>query len=161
MSEQPLSGKETAGVVAGSLLTSGRFRLFAASVLFIGWIAYLGYAATMKSRDPIVSHIQAAVAATAVVAKVNSVDERGVKTISKLWGEGPEGEFEVINLADVRGFVGPGEYLLYLERYHGGWRIVGQQDSPGTHLSGVGKPLIYPWTDDVRKQAEKLKPTDK
>jgi hypothetical protein len=36
--------------------------------------------------------------------------------------------------------------------------VVGQQRSPGNDLAGVGKPLIYPWNDDVRKQAEKLRP---
>ena len=30
--------------------------------------------------------------------------------------------------------------------------------SPGNDLSSVSAPLIYPWSDDVRKQAEALKP---
>jgi hypothetical protein len=158
MSEN-LSGKEKAAVAVGAMATSGRVRLFLAATLFICWIAYLGYAAAMKSRAPIVSHIQASAASAAVVAEVNSLDAKP-KVTEKLWGDMPEGEIEVLNLSEARGFVGPGKYLLYLERRHAMWLIVGQQRSPGNDLSGVGKPLIYPWSDDVRVQAEKLKPAD-
>ncbi|VTT97527.1 unnamed protein product [Gemmataceae bacterium] len=135
-----------------------RWRLILAALAFAGWVSYLGYAAAVKSRDPIVSHAQASAAHAAVVADVAGPDEPvEVKEQGKLWGDGPGGKVEVVNLADARGYAGPGKYLLYLERRHNSWLLVGQQRSPGTDLSGVGKPLVYPWTDDVRKQEEKLR----
>jgi len=134
---------------------SQRWRLILATVAFLGWITYLGYAAAMKSRDPIVSQAQASAATGAVIAEVTDPATRRV-VAEKLWGEGPTGDAEVLNLPDGKGFAGPGKYLLYLEKHHTAWYIVGQQRSPGNDLAGVGKPLVYPWTEDVRKQAEKF-----
>lgn len=137
---------------------SPRWRLILAVLAFASWITYLGFAAAAKSRAPIVSHIQASAAQAAVVADVANPDEPvEVAADGKLWGDAPTGKVEVVNLADARGFAGPGKYLLYLERRHTAWLVVGQQRSPGTDLSGVGKPLVYPWSDDVRKQEEKLR----
>jgi len=135
---------------------SQRWRLILAAAAFLGWIAYLGYAAATKSRAPIVSHIQAAVATGEVVVDVETLD-KPVIVAEKLAGDGPEGTVEVLNLSDAKGFAGPGKYLIYLERRHGGWFVVGQQRSPGNDLANVGQPLIYPWSDGVRKQAEKLR----
>lgn len=136
---------------------SPRLRLTLAAVAFVGWIAYLGYAVAMKSRAPVVSHAQAAAATTAVVAELGGTAEP-VAVVEKLWGEGPAaGPIEVLNLADSRGFTTQGKYLLYLVPRHGGWLVVGQQRSPGSDLSGVTPVLIYPWGEDVRKQAEKLR----
>ena len=68
----------------------------------------------------------------------------------------------MVNLAEARGFAGPGKYLLYLVPVHERWAAVGHQHSPGdtTKPESLG-PLIYPWSEDVRKQAEKLKPKPK
>ena len=90
-----------------------------------------------------------------MVAEVESPDKRDVKVVEKLWGNAPEGTAEVLNLPDARGFTQPGRYLLFLHPSGGAWAIVGHLRSPGT--SEGGTPLIYPWTDDVRKQAESLK----
>ncbi len=135
---------------------NSRWRLILASVLFVSWMAYLGYAAFTKSRAPIVSHIQAAVATAAVVAEMQDHGP-SAKVVEKLWGEAAEGNLEVQNLPQARGYTGPGQYLLYLTQRGGAWRITGQQRSPGSDLTGVGDPLIYPWSEDVRKQAEKLR----
>src|SRR5262245_3005812 len=136
---------------------SGRVRLAVAVVLFVGWLSWLGYAAMRKSPDPIVSHAQAAAAACAVVADVPGPGTTAT-VVEKLWGDSPDGAITVSNLADVHGYGEPGKYLLYLVPHGEGWRIVGQQRSPGNDLTGAGKPMVYPWTDDVRKQAEKLAP---
>jgi hypothetical protein len=176
----------TAGVTFGRLpwrsivggINSKRLRLIVALVLFVGWMAYLGYAALTKSRGPFVSHIQAAAASYAIVAEVDA-DKDGkpttrVKVVevlpSAVSAGGPAAgtECEVLNLQEVRGFEGRGQYLLLLvpdtfairnpadphdiPRYY----VVGQQRSPGNDLTGVGKPAIYRWNDDVRKQYEKL-----
>jgi hypothetical protein len=39
---------------------------------------------------------------------------------------------------------------------HPAFTLVGQQRSPGHDPGGVGKPLVYRWNDDVRKQFETL-----
>jgi hypothetical protein len=133
--------------------------LIIAAAAFFGWIAWLGFAALKKSHAPIVSHVQAAVATAAVVVELHDTGPKVViEEKGKLWGSIPPGEIEVANLPDARGFAGPGKYLLYLHAPRGMWLVVGQQRSPGNDLGGVGQPIIYPWSDDVRMQAERLHP---
>jgi hypothetical protein len=172
----------TAGVAFGRLL--GRsivrginfrsLRLIAAVVLFVGWMSYLGYAALTKSRSPIVSHAQAAAASLAIVAEVEAAQDgkpsMRAKVVESLTPNGPQPGTELLvsNLSEVRGFDGVGQYLLLLKpdspfaRDMGNpedlssYAVVGQQRSPGNDLMGVGKPAIYRWNDDVRKQYEKL-----
>jgi hypothetical protein len=148
--------------------------LFVAAVLFTGWMSYLGYAALTKSHAPTVSHIQFAAARDAVVGEVRS-DEDGkpaiqVKVVQWLFQsrQNPAGEVSVLNLSEVKGYDGPGQYLLLLQPEQTlpprplqapepvSYLVVGQQRSPGNDLGGVGKPLVYRWTDDVRKQFELL-----
>jgi hypothetical protein len=129
--------------------------LAAAAVAFLAWVGYLGYAKLTKSRDPIVSHVQAAAADAAVVGEVDATG--GVKVVGPLlWGKDVPATLTVPNLAEARGFAGPGQYLLLLTQKSGRWLVVGQQRSPGSDLAGVGSPLVYPWTADVRVQAEKF-----
>lgn len=175
MSDQPLSGGQKAGLFAGALLTSGRVRLLLAVVLFVGWLAWLGYAALRKSHDPIVSHAQAAAAQLGLVGEVKAGAEgkasQFVTVVEPLTEGSPAAGTEIFvrNLPEAT-FRGPGPYLLLLApdpslvfvRTDGprlpAFLVVGQQRSPGNDLAGVGPPLIYPWTDDVRKQAERLVP---
>jgi hypothetical protein len=144
---------------------SARLRLVLAGAAFLAWMGYLGYAAVTKSRAPIVSRIQASAASAAVVAEVSAAGDRpspAAVVAERLWGEGPTGTVEVVNLAEARGFAGPGKYLLYLVPAHEGWALVGAQHSPGDgHRAESQPPLIYPWGEDVREQAEKLKPRAK
>ena len=155
-----------------------RLRLSIALALFLGWMAYLGYAALTKSRSPVVSHIQAAAAPFGIVAEVNA-DPDGkptakVRIVEVLYSQPPGGtpaagsECEVKNLQDVRGFEGKGQYLLLLIPDPNSFRnptdpdtlskyyLVDQQRSPGSDVTGVGKPAIYHWNEDIRKQYEKL-----
>jgi hypothetical protein len=138
---------------------SPRIRLILAAVAFVAWLSWLGYAALTKSRAPIVSHAQSAAADGAVVAEVKELAPTAFVE-EKLWGDVPTaGRVEVMNLAEAKGFAGPGKYLLYLTRRGDRWAVVGPQRSPGSDLSNlVGPFLIYPWDDHVRKQAEALKP---
>lgn len=152
-------------------ITVKRVRLVIALLLFVGWISYLGYAALTKSRSPIVSHAQVAATSVAIVAEVVISQEDKpsihVKVIQSLTPSGPPPgtEVTVLNLPNTRGFDGPGEYLLLLQPefsfMHDAhelppYSVVSQQRSPGNDPSGVGKPAIYRWNDDVRKQAELL-----
>ena len=153
-----------------------RWRLILAAVLFLGWMGWLGYTALTKSHGPMVSHAQAAAATHPVVAKVmvgadNKPTDKAT-VVEALSGNGPATgtEITVVNLSGATGFEGEGDYLLLLVPTPV-WRgqpnpapalptfeIVGQQRSPGNDLTGVGKPLIYRWNEDVRRQYEKLHP---
>jgi hypothetical protein len=136
---------------------SPRIRLLLAAALFLGWIAYLGFAALTKSRAPLLSRVQAASADAAVVARWDGHGTRATVT-RHLWGIPLEGEIDVQNLPKARGFTTPGEYLLYVVSRHGTWEVVGPQRSPGMEPIGSGSPLIYPWTEDVQKQEGRLRP---
>jgi hypothetical protein len=91
-----------------------------------------------------------------------------VKVVERLTSDGPpEGsEIGVVNLANSSGYSGPGRYLLLLQKLpdgatvdrHPAYALIGQQRSPGADIADVGPPKIYPWSDDVRKQAAKLYP---
>jgi hypothetical protein len=154
---------------------SRRWRLILAATLFVGWLGYLGYAALTKNRGPVISHAQAAAATHPVVAEVEEIGPDGAptgraKVVEALSGDSPaQGTtLFVTNLSAAQGFDGPGQYLLLLvpdtrprfarpeDPVGAPFAVVGQQRSPGNDLYGVGKPLIYRWTDGVRKQYEKL-----
>jgi hypothetical protein len=144
-------------------MTGAKARLLAAALLFVGWLAYLGYAAVSKSRGPVVSRAQAAAAAVVVFAAIKGDNApAGTAAVTANLKDGPAvgTELDVVNLADASGWAGAGEYLLLLERTAAGdkFRVVGQQRSPGYELGGVGKPTIYRRSADVEAQAAKLLP---
>ncbi len=151
-----------------------RWRVILASVAFLGWLSYLGYAALTKNRGPVISRAQDAAARYAVVAEIKAGPDgkalSRVKVVEVLRAKdlAAGAEIVVTNMKDATSFAGEGQYLLLLNP-EPPWRgnpdegpprptytVVGQQRSPGNDLSGVGPPLIYSWTDDVRKQFEKL-----
>ena len=143
-----------------------RVRLIVAAALFFGWLAWLGVTALTKSRTPAVSHAQAAGADAAVVAELKA-DADGMPATAKvtevLTAGGPAaGAVVVENLPKAKGFAGDGKYLLLLSKTGSGYRLTGQQRSPGADLDGVGPPLIYSWNDttdaDLRKQVKALFP---
>jgi hypothetical protein len=136
--------------------------LVLAAAAFLGWMAYLGFAALAKSRAPVVSRAQAAAYRHAVVATVEADGDHPRKKVVVRESLSPGGpaagtEIEVENLPAATprgGYTGPGDYLLLLSEAP--FVVVGQQRSPGNDLAGVGPPLVYRWSDDVRKQFEKL-----
>jgi hypothetical protein len=139
-----------------------RWRLVLAAAAFLAWLSYLGYAALTKDRGPVVSRAQAAAARFAVVAAV--AEEGGkpravVKVSESLWPNSPAAgtEIEIENLpsaTDRGGYTGAGDYLLLLTDPP--FRIVGQQRSPGNDLAHTGPPLIYRWSDSLRRQFERI-----
>ena len=148
-------------------------RLFLAvsAVLFFGWLAWLSYAALNKSREPIVSRAQAALAPMPVRAKVE-VDSKGVPAalvtvIEPLQPHSPAKDAKILvsNLPSASGFTGAGEYLLLLvpDRLailpDGSfeYRLVGPRPS----ASDSEPVAIYPWSPDVAAQAKRLYPEKK
>jgi hypothetical protein len=123
---------------------SRRVWLFIAATLLIGWFSWLGYTALTKSREPIVSHAQAAAATAPVVATLTAGEEgkemrlirpgeiQGHSTAvlreqpdkpaflvtvkEPLTKNGPPAGtvIGVSNLTGCSGYSGPGDYLLLL-----------------------------------------------
>ena len=142
-------------------MSGAKLRLILAGLMFFGWLSYLGYAALSKSRAPVVSRAQAAGAQVALVASLSGDDGpvKAVMTEPVSDGGPPVGTpLDIVNLDNVDGWSGAGEYLLLLEKQGDRFRVVGQQRSPGYDIGGVGKAHIYRWSDDVRAQAKKLIP---
>jgi hypothetical protein len=92
-----------------------------------------------------------------------------VEVIESLRPDGPVAgtKIGVRNLPDSAGYTGPDDngYLLLLKKDddllidgHPSYVLVGQQRSPGADLEGVGPPMIYPWSEDVRRQVMRLFP---
>lgn len=143
-----------------------RVFLAVSAALLFGWLAWLSYTALTKSRDPIVSRAQAAVATTGVVAKVDA-DEKGapvakVTVVDSLGPGGPpkDAPLEVENMHLARGFTGAGEYLLLLPREphevrRGGLPVFLLVGSRGTGTES-DPPTIYRWTPDVAAQAKRM-----
>src|SRR4051812_19659199 len=97
---------------------AARVLLAVSAVLFFGWLAWLSYTALTKSRDPIVSRVQVAVAPVPVVANVEA-DDKGAPKVTVTVEESllpngpPKGTvLTVVNLPGARGFTEKGKYLL-------------------------------------------------
>ena len=143
----PAASQAQAGSAGtGPALLSGRVRLYVAAGLFVLWIAWLGYTALTKSRAPVVSRAQAAVATVPVRAKLPTGSKattaryqqhgapdaetlRGddnkpafvVTVVEQLTPNGPakDAQIGVGNIHRCGGFAGDGEYLLLLVRDDG------------------------------------------
>lgn len=144
-----------------------RFRLAVAAALFLAWIGWLAYAATGKSRGPVVSRAQAAAATYPLVGEVKAAPDGTPQARVRVVGAFPRPglppptentEIDVFGLPEAVGFEGDGPYLLLLAKDEASARfyLVGQQRSPGYELGNVGRPFVYRWSPDVQAQAEKL-----
>jgi hypothetical protein len=154
---------QTAGLVAAEALLNGPVLITAA--LLIGWFGWLSYTALTKSRDPIVSRAQAAVAPLPVVATVDADDKGVLKpdviVEESLRPDGPPAKTPLVveNLAGARGFKEKGKYLLLLTAdppafTADGRRIFRIVGSRGTG-SDSDPATIYPWSPDVEAQARR------
>ncbi len=151
-----------------------KLRLALTAMLFLAWLGWLGYAALNKNRGPVVSHAQAAATKFVVIAEVKARDDGKpspiVSVVEPLSPGAPAAGSEqyITNLPQSTGFTETGRYLLLLIpdadltmlRTDGPqtmpFVVVGQQRSPAYDLAGVGPPMIYPDSPEVRKQAEAL-----
>jgi len=143
-----------------------RLRLIVAALLFVSWLGWLGYAVSRKGTVQIVSRAQLAAATHLVIAEI-SVGPDGVPLTRALVKESQSGEkltgpIVVRNLAsamtplpianDSRKPVA-GDYLLPLVKLATGvYEIAGLPRSPGYEAQTPRSPVIYPWTEDVKKQ---------
>lgn len=151
-------------------MNGAKLRLIAAAALFLGWLAWLGYTAIAKNRGPVVSAVQVAAAAHAVIADVRSGNDGkpapDVNVTEPLLPNSPEAGKAIFiqNMAEVKGYEGPGEYLLLLAEnprpldmpLNGAnlpmRAIVGPQRSPGYETSPAANPVIYRNSPAIRAQ---------
>lgn len=136
---------------------------------FVGWIAWLAYAAWTKERGPILSRSLLAVATHAVVADVSADETSPSQPFSRvqvrqlLTDHGPAAgsRIDVANLPRARGWQGAGEYLLLLTPLDPmtetastpRFLLVTLPRSPG-YDPADSLPRIYPWTASIRRQWE-------
>lgn len=130
------------------------------------WFAWLSVTALNKSRDPIVSRAQASIAPLAVRATVklgkDGKPDANAVVVKALTSDAPKElgqgkELHVANLPTARGFDGDGEYLLLLaEPFVMGGDVMSQLVVFRTTAMDADPPVIYRWSPDVEKQAERL-----
>jgi len=150
-------------------MSGARLRLVIAVTLFVGWLAWLGYAVSQRNTAPVVSRAQLTAATHLLVAEV-TVGEDGrpnpqVKVVEVLRGDNVDlaNSLEVSHLESARppgtdGFPSPGTYLLPLVRVGTGFRLAGLPRSPG--YEAVDRPVlpaIYPWNEVTQAQLRGLK----
>jgi hypothetical protein len=149
-------------------MTFARIRLVVAAALFFGWLAWLGTAVLQRGSVPLVSRAQVTGATHVVVAAVkvgaNGLPEPTAEVVEGLRGGMVPGAVEVTNLPAAMppgagGFPGAGTYLLPLVTSGDGkYKVAGLPRSPGYEPATPERPVIYPWTDDVKKQMAKVLP---
>jgi hypothetical protein len=152
-------------------MSTAAWRLLLCAVLFVGWLAYLGYQVVTRphyadGRPLVVSRPQVLVSQVDVIADVPDTD--GTVTVREvLWPEDAPvkagDRIKVTNLEECRpsprpgetgqppaDFSGPGAYLLPLRKGEKDtYEVAPIPPSPGFNLSEVldgGPPRIYPAT---------------
>jgi hypothetical protein len=152
-------------------MTRARAFLLVTAVLFVAWLAWLGYAVYIArfSPDPpvVVSRAQLTAATHLVVADV-AIDSQGYpapgpRVVEVLKGDGPAvgSAITVHRLGSAKPpgpgpFPGPGQYLLPLVGDGSTFSIAGLPRSPGYEPGSVERPAVYRWTEDTRAQLRGL-----
>jgi hypothetical protein len=148
-------------------MKAARIRLILASAAFLGWLGWLAVAVAQKGKTDIVSRAQLVEATMYVVAEVTADGEglpnvpvKVVKSLKAPLPGTPE-TIEVINIrkATVPGkpFPGSGTYLIpVVMQGPTTFTVAGLPRSPGYEAATPDRPAIYPWTDDTKKQLQKL-----
>lgn len=148
-------------------MTFARLRLVFFAALFFGWLAWLGSAVLSRGAVTIVSRAQLTGATDLVVAEVKTapdgLPDPAAAVVETLRGKLPAGPVEVTNLPAAQppggdGFPGADKYLLALVPNGDGktYRVSGLPRSPGYEPATPERPVIYRWTDDLRKQLAAL-----
>jgi hypothetical protein len=152
-------------------MTFARIRLFVAALAFFSWLAWLAFAVAKKGTVQILSRAQLTEATHLVVATVStneSGDADSLVTIQKVLrlpaGEKLPDTLDIPRLdkavtplpIDGSRKIGAGVFLIPLLKLENGFRIAGLPRSPGFEGTTLERPIVYPWTDDVKKQLKAL-----
>jgi hypothetical protein len=152
-------------------MTFARVRFAVALAVFVGWLAYLGYAVWCNTfhKPELVSRAQLTEAVVLVVADVK-VDDEGKPssevTVSALLSRGGPKPGDAVQVARLpaaqppgQPFPGPGQYLLPLVpdgAEPNRFKVAGLPRSPGYPAIDPVRPVIYPWNEAVQAQLRKL-----
>jgi hypothetical protein len=154
-------------------MKAARIRLVIATILFLGWLSWLGYLAlpTVTARE-VLSHSQFLISQLDVIARIDAdADGRPVSPMRIEEVHWPEtakdlvGKSEVVtNLKEMKdhGFIGPGLYIVPLVKDDAAWRVAPAPRSPGYDGGSHRFPRIYPATEQNRRQLAAIpKPSQK
>lgn len=149
-------------------MSFARLRLGVALAAFVGWLAWLAVAVSYKGTVQVVSRAQLLAATHVVVAEVTTADDGrpdAEVTITEVLrapaDDKPAGKVRVSGLpkaATPLPVAGDsrtppaGTYLLPLVRAGDGYAVAGLPASPGLDARTPDRPVVYPWTDDVKAQ---------
>lgn len=152
-------------------MTFARLRLIVATLAFVGWLVWLGIAVANKGTVQIVSPGQLTDATHVILATVTANPAGEIQTKVKVLRtlRGPatdplDGEIDIDRLdkcvtpLPINGSRGiaPGDYVLPIVKTPFGFRIAGLPRSPGFEGAQLDRPIVYPWTDDVKTQLRRL-----
>jgi hypothetical protein len=141
-------------------------RLVVAALLFVGWVSYLGYLVWRTQDLVVVSRSQAIMAHLVLVGDVGAEQEgrpAAVAVKSVLWARATAdrqlvGKEILVDWPDaIRGYDGPGEYLLLLNHSGSGDRF---HVTPLPAVPGFagGETRIYRATEDALSQVREVLP---
>jgi len=152
----------------------GRFALALAG--FVLWLCWLAYLVLTASQPTVLSRSQFLVAECTVVVEIKEPSDEPAKlVVREVYG--PHGntralgadlpkvsdKIEIVNLANCKGWKGPGFYILPLVRADDAYRVAPLPPSPGfVHLPQQQDQnpkydrFIYQDTPETREQLKKL-----
>jgi hypothetical protein len=151
--------------------TLSRFGMLVAATLFVGWLCWLAFLATTKTKQIVVSRSQLMQARLVVVATVQAQEGRAVpeitvtKTIYSAEGDVGGRKLRVVDLNNGRipyqTELSSGEYVIFLttKRTADSTEYLlasSPQDMPGFRVGQSPRPWIYPNTDDIHRQIRSL-----
>jgi hypothetical protein len=147
-----------------------RVLLVVAAAAFLGWLGWLAYAVSKAGTVPIVSRAQLTDATDLIVAELAedpndpSLPLRELTVTDVLAGSHLKSgdrvkDVELLSSSKIpdgktQGFPGAGTYLVPLKKIGEIYKVAGLPSSPG--FGPANRPLIYPWTEEVKVQLRSL-----
>jgi hypothetical protein len=143
-------------------MTGAKLRLALAATAFFAWIGVLAWTVAGNGKLPVLSKAQLTAAQSLIVADV-TLDGQGlpadaVTVTSTVRGKTVTGKVSISNLPQA---IAAGSYKTPAAGPHlipvvpvGDTllAIAGLPPSPGMNVPQPPRPIIYPWTDEVKKQ---------
>jgi hypothetical protein len=136
------------------------------TLLFVGWMIWLGTQAILHRKPVVVSRAQLLSAECVVVAEVTAQSDGKpsptvhVKTILGQNANCPAAgqAIQIANLAETQGFGVAGTYALPLVKRGSVYAVADMPLDPGFSTFPPLPPSIYPWTAEVENQFAGIKP---
>lgn len=143
-------------------MTGAKLRLALAATAFFAWIGVLAWTVAGNNKRPVLSRAQLTAAQSLIVADV-TIDGQGlpaeaVTVTSTVRGKTVTGQVTISNLPQA---IAAGSYktpavgphlIPVIPMSDTLFTIAGLPPSPGMNVPQSPRPIIYPWTDEVKKQ---------